>query len=137
MAATLTLKILSPEGSLFEAEVKSVKVPGEDGLFGILPRHAAMAALTDSGILEAELPSGEKVEFLIHDGFADVRNNVVKVLTSAAERPDTIDFERARKAADEARKQLQERDASLEHSETIAALRRALARERGARRQRG
>ena len=83
-ANTLTLKVVSPQGVLLETEAVSVQFPGEDGSFGILPRHAAMTSLTESGLLRARTAQGEQIEYVIHDGFAQVRNNVVTVLTRSA-----------------------------------------------------
>lgn len=136
MAGTLTLRVVSPEKVQLETEVASLQFPGEDGLFGVLPRHAPMLALTDSGLLRARTPRGETLEMIIHDGFAEVRGDTVTILTRAAERPEEIDLERARQAAERARELLR-RGLSREEFDLVraqAALRRALARQRAARR---
>lgn len=130
---TLKLHIVAPEGTVLETEVFAVRVPGEGGSFGVLPRHAPLVALTDSGILSASAADGSKVEYLIHDGFAEVRDDVVTVLTRSAEDPAQIDLERAAKAAERARARLQQEDPELDEERAHAALRRALIREKVAR----
>lgn len=134
-ANTLTLKVVSPVGILLETEAVSVQFPGEDGSFGILPRHAAMTSLTESGLLRARTPQGEEIEYIIHDGFAQVRNDVVTVLTRSAEKPDEIDLERARAAVDRARGRMLETQAEIDLLRAQMSLRRALMRERLARRR--
>jgi F-type H+-transporting ATPase subunit epsilon len=127
-AKTLTLRIVSPDGSVVETQALSVRVPGEGGSFGVLPRHASMVALTDSGLLIARTPDGRTLEFLIHDGFVEVRNDVVTVLTSSAEDP-------AADAAERARSNLRAEASDVDHARAVAALRRALMREKVARRR--
>lgn len=134
-ASTLTLKVVSPQGVVLEAETTSVQFPGEDGLFGILPRHAAMTSLTESGLLRARTTQGEDIEFVIHDGFAQVRNNVVTVLTRSAEKLSEIDLERARAAVERAKSRMLEERAEIDLLRAQMALRRALMRERLARRR--
>lgn len=135
-SSTLTLKVVSPEGVLVEAEATSVQFPGEDGLFGVLPRHAAMTSLTESGLLRARLADGQELEYLIHDGFAEVRDNVVTVLTRSAEKPEEIDLERAKAAVERARERIRTRQIDVDLVRAQLALRRALLRERLAGRRR-
>lgn len=134
-AKTLTLRLVSPAGSIVETAAVSVRVPGEGGSFGVLPRHAPLVALTDSGLLTARTPDGRELQYLIHDGFAEVRDDVVTVLTRSAEDPAAIDLERAAQAAERARKHLRADAADVDHARAVAALRRALMREKIARRR--
>ena len=134
-AANLTLKVVSPEGIVLDMEASSVQFPGEDGLFGILPRHAAMTSLTESGMLSAKSATGETMEMIVHDGFAQVANNVVTVLTRSAEQPAEIDLDRAKKAAERARQRLLVGKNEVDFVRAQMALQRALIRERLARRR--
>ena len=134
-AANLTLKVVSPEGIVLDMEASSVQFPGEDGLFGILPRHAAMTSLTESGMLSAKSATGETMEMIVHDGFAQVANNVVTVLTRSAEQPPEIDLDRAKKAAERARQRLLVGKNEVDFVRAQMALQRALIRERLARRR--
>jgi F-type H+-transporting ATPase subunit epsilon len=134
-AANLTLKVVSPEGIVLDMEASSVQFPGEDGLFGILPRHAAMTSLTESGMLSAKSATGETMEMIVHDGFAQVANNVVTVLTRSAEQPGEIDLDRAKKAAERARQRLLVGKNEVDFVRAQMALQRALIRERLARRR--
>lgn len=48
----LTLKVLTPEGCVFEGSVDAVFVPGSAGRFEILPGHAAIVSTLDAGELK-------------------------------------------------------------------------------------
>lgn len=133
--STLTLRIVSPESTVLDAEVKSVQVPGEDGLFGVLPRHATMVATTDSGLLRAVTTNGDTIEYVIHGGFCEVRDNVVTVLSRSAEKAEEIDLERAQKAAKRAQEIMRSDMAELDLVRAQAALRRAMIREKLARKR--
>ena len=134
MSGSFKVRVVSPERILLEAEVVSARFPGEDGSFGVLPRHAAMVSLTESGPLLARTTDGRELEFLIHDGFAEVRDDVLTVLTRSAEKPGEVDLERAKRAAERARERIRNDLTKVDYSRALSALRRALARERYGRR---
>ena len=100
MTGALTLRVITPDQVLLDTQVNSVKVPASDGLMGILPMHAHMVTVLDAGLLTYETGGKEQVLF-VSGGFAEVRENTVRVVSEAGERPDGIDEERA--AAAEAR----------------------------------
>ena len=128
--STLSLSIVSPEQSVLEAEVSSVQIPGAEGMFGVLPRHAQLVSLTASGLLSAVATDGETIEMLIHDGFAEVSGDAVVILSSSAEKVSEIDIERAQQAAKRAQERLSSKDSAIDVSRAGAAFRRALLRER-------
>jgi F-type H+-transporting ATPase subunit epsilon len=134
-STALTLRIVSPEATVLDAEVKSVQVPGEDGLFGVLPRHATMVATTDSGMLRAVGTDGQEIEYVIHSGFCEVRDNVVTILSRSAEKAEDIDLERAQRAAKRAQEIMRSDMAELDLARAHAALRRAMIREKLARKR--
>lgn len=78
----MNLLILSPEKEIFSGEVKSVKVPGTDGQFEMLDRHAAIVSSLKKGEVRVIKPNGEKLTFGVSGGFAECLNNEVSVLIS-------------------------------------------------------
>jgi len=64
----------------------------------------------------------------VHDGFAEVRDNVLTILTRSAEKPGEIDMDRARAASERARERLSARKSDLDATRAEAALRRSLMR---------
>ena len=128
--STLSLSIVSPEKSVLEAEVSSVQIPGAEGMFGVLPRHAQLVSLTASGLLSAVAADGGIIEMLIHGGFAEVSGDAVVILSRSAEKVSDVDVERAQQAAKRAQERLSSKDSAIDVSRAGAALRRALLRER-------
>ncbi|MAU94045.1 MAG: ATP synthase F1 subunit epsilon [Planctomycetes bacterium] len=128
--STLSLSIVSPEKSVLEAEVGSVQIPGAEGMFGVLPRHAQLVSLTASGLLSAVAADGKIIEMLIHGGFAEISGDAVVILSRSAEKVSDVDVERAQQAAKRARERLSSKDSAIDVSRAGAALRRALLRER-------
>ena len=128
--STLSLSIVSPEKSVLEAEVGSVQIPGAEGMFGVLPRHAQLVSLTASGLLSAVAADGKIIEMLIHGGFAEISGDAVVILSRSAEKVSDVDVERAQQAAKRAQERLSSKDSAIDVSRAGAALRRALLRER-------
>lgn len=134
MAGQLTLRIISPEREVCDEQVDSVRVPGVDGSFGILPRHAPMVAAVEVGVLRYRQGGVEKTLF-VSDGFAEVKDNVVRIVCDAGERPDEIDEARAKEAEQRARERLARKGPAMTGTEALdflraeAALRRALKRQ--------
>jgi F-type H+-transporting ATPase subunit epsilon len=101
MPARFLLKCLTPSASVFEGEVESVVLPGEEGEFGLLAGHTSFTTLLKCGI--ARIASANETFFLaLSGGFAEVHSRGATVLADAAERPDQIDVLRAQKARDQA-----------------------------------
>ena len=69
--AEFTFTIRTPAGSVYEAQVDTLVVPGTDGSFGVLAGHAPMIAGVAPGIVEARL-AGETRVFAVSGGVADV-----------------------------------------------------------------
>ena len=82
----MTLEILTPERKLYSGEVYGVQLPGTDGLFEVLEKHAPIVAALKSGnlkILKDKL-YGNTTNFAIKGGFVEVLNNKVTVLVEGA-----------------------------------------------------
>ncbi len=75
---TISLHILSPEGTLVETRAELVSLPGVVSPFTVLPGHAAMVtALTKGKIRYVE--NGTEKFLPIREGFVEVRDNQVEV----------------------------------------------------------
>lgn len=103
--ASLTLRILSPDRIVLDEQVDAVRLPGADGSFGILARHASMVAAVTAGVLRYRQGGTERVLF-VSDGFCEVAANVVRVVSEAGEKPAEIDEQRAKEAEQRARERL-------------------------------
>jgi F-type H+-transporting ATPase subunit epsilon len=72
MTNSITTQIITPEKILFEGEAAYVQIPGAEGEFGVLTGHAPTVAMLQPGIVGVELENGEKREFAISGGVAEI-----------------------------------------------------------------
>jgi F-type H+-transporting ATPase subunit epsilon len=123
----MSLEIVTAERVVLSDEVDQVNVPTKDGRVGILPRHAPLLTVLDTGEMDI-LKEGERTPYALSGGFMEVHANRVTILADTVERADEIDearAERARQLAEERlAQQLNEQDAAIAEAE----LRRAMVR---------
>jgi F-type H+-transporting ATPase subunit epsilon len=136
MAEELTLRVITPEQVLVDTSASSVRLTATDGSMGIFPHHAGMVAALAPGGLTYKAGS-EVHELFVAGGFAEVRDNTLRILTPAGEPPEEIDVERAKEAEVRARERLKPRrsdmtaeEAKLDLVRANAALRRSLMRQK-------
>ena len=77
----MTLSIVSPEKTLFDGDVKSVLVPGTQGLFEVLENHAPIISLLDPGKITVRTTdvAVEKVFDVPESGYVKVLKNSVTI----------------------------------------------------------
>jgi F-type H+-transporting ATPase subunit epsilon len=129
--ATFRLRVVTPDRVVVDETVRAVTFMGVDGSYGILANHAALVTATEPGILAFTKENGEREELVITDGFAEMRDNVLSVVSEAGEPVREIDVERARAAAERAQEilDLREQYTPEEIANAEAALRRAKIRQ--------
>lgn len=79
---TIALHILSPEGTLVQADVTLVTLPGVQGPFTVLKDHAALITALVSGNIRY-MEDGQEKFLPVREGFVEVKDNVVKVCVEA------------------------------------------------------
>jgi F-type H+-transporting ATPase subunit epsilon len=79
------LEILTPEKKLFSADVYGVQLPGADGMFEVLDRHAPLvSALKEGKVKVLKDKHNHLAFFTIQSGFVEVIHNAVTVLVEGA-----------------------------------------------------
>jgi F-type H+-transporting ATPase subunit epsilon len=73
------LELITPDETLLEGEVVSVKYPGTKGKFETLNNHAAMISSLEKGTLTVRTEEGDKA-FEINGGIVEVLDNKIIVL---------------------------------------------------------
>jgi len=91
MAATFSFTLVTPTGMVAEGQAEEVSAIGPLGEFGVLPDHINFITSLVPGVLEARLPDGEAMHWVVSGGFAEVKDGVMTVLASSAESPESID----------------------------------------------
>lgn len=121
MAALLNLKIVTPKGITWAGEVSSVTLPGIEGELGILPGHIALATRICAGELTV-LQADKHIFLAVGDGFVEVANDQVRVLTDMAVEADGIDEAQALQAQQQAEARLKQQLSDEEVATAQAAL---------------
>jgi F-type H+-transporting ATPase subunit epsilon len=80
----LKLEILTPNGEIFNGEVVSVVLPGEEGEFGVLAHHASLSTLLEAGVIDIEKEDKSVESILINWGVVNVDEEKVIVLVEGA-----------------------------------------------------
>jgi len=100
------LSIVTPEKTAFEADVKSLVVPGSEGYLGVLTNHAPLITALKTGRIEFRSEDDTVTLMAVSGGFLEISNNVATILADTVEMADDIDVERAQAAYDRYRKRL-------------------------------
>ena len=127
---TLTVRVISPDKTIWDSEAEEVILPSTTGQLGILTNHAPLLTALDVGVMRVR-PGKDWIPIALMGGFAEVENNEVTILVNGAERGDSIELEAARAAYTEAEAQLSKAEASDNRQEKIQAtqaMKRARAR---------
>lgn len=124
----IELHIVTPEKEFYADAVDMLTFKSSEGFMGVLYDHIPVITTLTSGTATFNV-DGEQLQAVLHNGFAEVLEEKVTILTDAAEWADEIDLDRAISARERAEKRLDE----LTHSEAVikqseAALMRAIAR---------
>lgn len=121
------LKIITPERIFYEGEAEMVELTTTDGEVGIYAGHVPTTFIAAPGVLTIHQNGGES-EAALHSGFVEALQDQVTVLAEAAEWPDEIDVDRARRAKERAEERLQSHATNVDQMRAELALRRSLAR---------
>lgn len=69
---TITVEIITPEKAVFSGKVSMAVLPGTEGDFGVLGRHAPFASALRPGAIKLLIDGKSSYLFTISGGFADV-----------------------------------------------------------------
>ncbi len=81
---TTLFELVSPERLLLSRQVGMVVVPGSEGLFGVLPRHAPLISTLVPGVIDVYEQGAVTDRIFIAGGFAEVTEDRCTVLAEAA-----------------------------------------------------
>ena len=94
--------VVTPERTLFDTPVESVTLPLFDGELGILPGRSPLIGRLGYGELRTK-DGGTTLRYYVDGGFAQVRDNVVTVLTNRATPAASINTEAAARELEHAK----------------------------------
>jgi F-type H+-transporting ATPase subunit epsilon len=81
---SMKLEIVTPNGLIYDGDVKMVTLPGKDGEFGVLPEHASLVSLLDTGVITIENADNKESMIAINGGYVKVSENKVSCIVDGA-----------------------------------------------------
>ncbi len=121
--ADLRLVLVTPEKTLFDRAVTSVRVPMFDGSAGVYPGRAPLVGRLGVGELKLNEVSGGSDSYFIDGGFIQVKGEKVSVLTNSAQ--PVSEISRAKAAQEMARAKAERVRTDAEFASHAHALERA------------
>ena len=124
MIENVEFELVSPERLLISKGVDMVVVPGEEGDFGVLPRHSPMLSTVRPGVIQV-YEGGEVTDrIFVAGGFAEVTPARCTVLAERAMPVTDIDRAQAQQELSDARDDVL--DAKTDDERDIAAKKAAV-----------
>ncbi len=90
MAETFQFELVAPEAIVLSEAAEMVTVPGGDGDYGVLPRHAPMITTVRTGVLAVYEARKVRERIFVAGGFAEVTPKRLTVLAEEAVRLDQL-----------------------------------------------
>lgn len=81
---TFTLRIISPEKTLFSGEASQVVAPGMEGDFGVLPGHMPFVSSLRPGVIVVEQGGGVALRLAVTEGVAEATPGHCTIITESA-----------------------------------------------------
>ena len=134
MAETLRFQIVTPEETVYAADVEMVTLPAVTGQIGIYPQHVPLMTQMVPGEIIVR-KDGRDLFIASGEGLIEIAASRVDVLTDLAVAADRIDEAKAEEARRRAEARLREKLSDEEVATVNASLARSLAQLRVKRRQ--
>ena len=85
----IQIKIISPFGIMYDADVDHVTFPGTIGQFAVYPMHAPIIATLKKGDIVCYPPDEEPTVLSIQSGFVEVNNDQATVCATLLDDQNT------------------------------------------------
>ncbi len=120
--------ILAADEPFYEGPCEALSVPTITGMYGVLAHHTNVIMAIVPGTLWYRCAGEEQKLAAVSAGLMKVENGEVLILVDSAERPEEIDANRAKRAADRAKEELLQKKSIQEYRMAQSNLARALSR---------
>ena len=125
MSNDFTIEIITPTNQIDLGTANYLRLPGLDGLFGVMSNHTSI--LVSIGIGEIKIEnSGNTEYFATSGGVLDFNNNNAQLLLETVEQASDIDLERAKHSQKRAKDRL--KDTKMDRVRAEIALIKAINR---------
>lgn len=87
---SLNVRVITPDKVVWDANAEEIILPSSTGQLGILTDHAPLLTALDIGVMRVKADD-KWLSIVLMEGFAEVENNKVTILSNGAEEGINID----------------------------------------------
>lgn len=128
MADTFQLEVATPERLLVRERAVRAQIPAAKGYIGVLPGHAPLLSELGIGALTFVTAEDHRFSLAVKNGYVEVLNDEVRVLTDDAEKGHEIDVAQAERDLRHAQEEMTNPALSIDIASALIAARHAQAR---------
>lgn len=124
---SLNVRVITPDKVVWDADAEEIILPSSTGQLGILADHAPLLTALDIGVMRLKV-DGNWTSIVLMEGFAEVENNKITILSNGAEEGSSIDRNTAQTELEKVSLLVDEASTKKEKIEATLELRKAKAR---------
>jgi F-type H+-transporting ATPase subunit epsilon len=124
---SLNVRVITPDKVVWDASAEEIVLPSSTGQLGILTDHAPLLTALDIGVMKLKT-EGKWTSIVLMEGFAEVEDNKVTILSNGAEEGSSIDSSAAQTALEELTLLVDQATTKKEKIDATLELRKAKAR---------
>jgi F-type H+-transporting ATPase subunit epsilon len=124
---SLNVRVITPDKVVWDASADELILPSSTGQLGILTDHAPLLTALDIGVMRLKT-DGNWTSIVLMEGFAEVEDNKITILSNGAEEGSTIDSNAAQSELEKVTLLVDQATTKKEKIDATLELRKAKAR---------
>ena len=124
---SLNVRVITPDKVVWDASADEIILPSSTGQLGILTDHAPLLTALDIGVMRLKNGS-DWTSIVLMEGFAEVEDNKITILSNGAEEGSNIDPSTAQSDLEKVTLLVDQASTKKEKIEATLELRKAKAR---------
>ena len=124
---SLNVRVITPDKVVWDASAEELILPSSTGQLGILTDHAPLLTALDIGVMRLKA-DGNWTSIVLMEGFAEVEDNKITILSNGAEEGSTINLSDAQAELEKVTLLVDQAATKKEKIEATLELRKAKAR---------
>ena len=124
---SLNVRVITPDKVVWDASADELILPSSTGQLGILTDHAPLLTALDIGVMRLKV-DGNWTSIVLMEGFAEVEDNKITILSNGAEEGSTIDSNAAQSELEKVTLLVDQATTKKEKIDATLELRKAKAR---------
>jgi len=125
---SLNVRVITPDKVVWDAMAEELILPSSTGQLGILTDHAPLLTALDIGVMRLKADDNKWTSIVLMEGFAEVEDNKVTILSNGAEEGASIDPSTAQAELEKVTLLVDQATTKKEKIEATLELRKAKAR---------